>query len=238
MRDFYASGGRHPGRASSSSPSCRSSCAASRARHRQYQEAWLLALGRLIAPEPAPLRRLRRARRHRDAVRRVRRDGVQDARPRRRCGRASRSSLRSPYGWTYTFTHLGVSQYDALNRQVTAATVEVAREREAHRPAHDREAAARRCRWATRPSSRPPKSAIRSDLREDLYIVLAGVGERDRAGGVSLHHQSAGVVGVVRRDGRGAGRTHRHVAGRRGDRGAAGAGGVRREAGGREGKPA
>src|SRR5213080_2221987 len=30
--------------------------------------------------------------------------------------------LKSPYGWTYTFTHLGVSQYDALNRQVTAAT--------------------------------------------------------------------------------------------------------------------
>src|SRR5207249_11001343 len=37
------------------------------------------------------------------------------------------ASLRSPYGWSYTFTHLGVSQYDALNRQVTAATLEIAR---------------------------------------------------------------------------------------------------------------
>src|SRR5207247_8516855 len=37
-------------------------------------------------------------------------------------------TLKSPYGWTYTFTHLGVSQYDALNRQVTAATVEVRRD--------------------------------------------------------------------------------------------------------------
>src|SRR5439155_1219426 len=36
--------------------------------------------------------------------------------------------LKSPYGWTYTFTHLGVSQYDALNRQVTAATLEIGRD--------------------------------------------------------------------------------------------------------------
>ncbi|PYO84778.1 MAG: cytochrome C biogenesis protein, partial [Gemmatimonadetes bacterium] len=37
-------------------------------------------------------------------------------------------SLRSPYGSTYTFTHLGISQYDALNRLVTAAAVEVRRD--------------------------------------------------------------------------------------------------------------
>src|SRR5438477_8871378 len=37
------------------------------------------------------------------------------------------ASLRSPYGHTYTLTHLGISQYDALKRQVTAATVEVCR---------------------------------------------------------------------------------------------------------------
>src|SRR5204862_6210002 len=36
--------------------------------------------------------------------------------------------LQSPYGWTYTFTHLGVSQYDALNRQGTAATLEIGRD--------------------------------------------------------------------------------------------------------------
>src|SRR2546429_295938 len=35
-----------------------------------------------------------------------------------------RATIRSPYGWTYRLTHLGISQYDALNRQVTAATLE------------------------------------------------------------------------------------------------------------------
>src|SRR5258708_39208617 len=38
------------------------------------------------------------------------------------------ASLRSPYGYPYTFTSLGLSQYDALNRQVTAAAVEVRRD--------------------------------------------------------------------------------------------------------------
>ncbi|HXF95489.1 MAG TPA: cytochrome c-type biogenesis CcmF C-terminal domain-containing protein, partial [Gemmatimonadales bacterium] len=38
------------------------------------------------------------------------------------------ATLKSPYGHVYTFTHLGVSQYDQLNRLVTAATVEVARD--------------------------------------------------------------------------------------------------------------
>src|SRR3989454_4086529 len=39
-----------------------------------------------------------------------------------------RATIRSPYGWTYRLTHLGISQYDALNRQVTAATLEVERD--------------------------------------------------------------------------------------------------------------
>ncbi|HEX4560526.1 MAG TPA: cytochrome c-type biogenesis CcmF C-terminal domain-containing protein, partial [Gemmatimonadales bacterium] len=83
-------------------------------------------------------------------------------------------SLASPYGWTYTFKHLGVSQYDALNRQVTAGTVVVSRngktigtmvpEKRQHvdglgNPTFE-------------PSTAP---AIRSDLREDLYVVLGGV---------------------------------------------------------------
>ncbi len=83
-------------------------------------------------------------------------------------------SLRSPYGWTYTFTHLGISQYQALNRLVTAATVEVARngrkigllstEKRQHVDA------------SGRPTFEPSTAVgIRSDLREDLYTVLAGV---------------------------------------------------------------
>ena len=34
--------------------------------------------------------------------------------------------LRSPFGHTYRFTHVGISQYEALNRIVSAATVQVA----------------------------------------------------------------------------------------------------------------
>src|SRR6185312_912795 len=34
--------------------------------------------------------------------------------------------MRSPFGHTYRFTHLGISQYEALNRVVSAATVQVA----------------------------------------------------------------------------------------------------------------
>ncbi|HTY06002.1 MAG TPA: cytochrome c-type biogenesis CcmF C-terminal domain-containing protein [Gemmatimonadales bacterium] len=83
-------------------------------------------------------------------------------------------SLRSPYGWTYTFKHLGVSQYDALNRQVTAGTVVVSRdgktigtmvpEKRQHVDSFGR------------PTFQPSTAvAIRSDLREDLYVVLGGV---------------------------------------------------------------
>src|SRR5437764_6182681 len=82
--------------------------------------------------------------------------------------------LKSPYGWSYTFTHLGVSQYDALNRQVTAATLEIARngkrlgvlttEKRQHVDGFGR------------PTFQPSTEVgIRSDLREDLYVVLAGL---------------------------------------------------------------
>src|SRR5215210_539444 len=36
--------------------------------------------------------------------------------------------LRSPFGHTYRFTHMGISQYEALNRIVSAATVEVSKD--------------------------------------------------------------------------------------------------------------
>ena len=143
------------------------------ARHRQYQEAWPLAFGRLIA---------RNRRRYGGYIVHV---GIvvlfiafagmafkteQEAtlRP------GESATLRSPYGWTYTFTHLGISQFDALNRQVTAATVEVARngkrvgllttEKRQHVDAEGN------------PTFQPSTEVgIRSDIREDLYVVLAGV---------------------------------------------------------------
>src|SRR6266851_6324927 len=83
-------------------------------------------------------------------------------------------SLRSPYGYTYTFTSLGLSQYDALNRQVTAAAVEVRRdgrkigllnpEKRQHVDAFGRP--------TFQPSTEP---GIISLLREDLYAVMGGV---------------------------------------------------------------
>src|SRR5712691_413657 len=144
-----------------------------RARHRQYREAWLLALGRLVG---------RNRRRYGGYVVHIgivmlfvvfsgmafKTETEATLRP------GESVTLKSPYGWTYTFTHLGVSQYDALNRQVTAATVEVRRdgkkigmlspEKRQHVDALGRS--------TFEPSTEP---SIMSGLREDLYGVLGGV---------------------------------------------------------------
>jgi len=144
-----------------------------RARHRQYGEAYALALGRLIA---------RNRRRYGGYIVHtgmvilfIAFAGMAFKRETEATLRPGESvSLRSPYGWTYTFTHLGISQYQALNRLVTAATVEVARngkrigllstEKRQH------------VDGTGRPTFEPSTAVgIRSDLREDLYTVLAGV---------------------------------------------------------------
>jgi cytochrome c-type biogenesis protein CcmF len=81
--------------------------------------------------------------------------------------------LSSPFGHRYTLTHIGISQYEALNRIVTAATVEVAKdgkraglmtsEKRQHVDSFDR------------PTFEPSTEVgIRSTLQEDLYIVFAG----------------------------------------------------------------
>src|SRR5256886_13404257 len=84
------------------------------------------------------------------------------------------ASLRSPYGHTYTFTHLGISQYDALNRQITAATLEVRRNGKpiGYLTPEKRQPVDGLGRPTFQPSTEP---AIRSMLREDLYVVLAGI---------------------------------------------------------------
>ena len=84
--------------------------------------------------------------------------------------------VKSPYGWTYHITHQGVSQYEQLNRFVTAASVDVTRngkyigtmksEKRQHLDS------------LGRPTFEPSTEvAIRSDMREDLYIVFAGAVE-------------------------------------------------------------
>lgn len=83
-------------------------------------------------------------------------------------------TLKSPYGHAYTFTHLGISQYNALNRQITAALVDVRRdgtpigrlrtEKRQHVDAFGN------------PTFEPSTEVgIRSGLQEDLYVVLAGL---------------------------------------------------------------
>jgi cytochrome c-type biogenesis protein CcmF len=143
-----------------------------RARHRQYGEAYPLALGRLIA---------RNRRRYGGYIVHVGMvmlfvafAGMAFKTETQAALRPGESvSLRSPYGHTYTFTHLGISQYDALNRQITAATVEVRRNGKAigFLTPEKRQHVDGLGRPTFQPSTEP---AIMSMLREDLYSVLGG----------------------------------------------------------------
>src|SRR6266705_206883 len=144
-----------------------------RARHRQYGEGYALALGRLIA---------RNRRRYGGYIVHTgmvilfvafagmafKTETEASLRP------GESASIKSPYGWTYRLTHLGISQYDALNRQVTAATLEVSRDgkRLGVLTTEKRQHVDGLGRATFQPSS---EVGIRSDLREDLYVVLGGV---------------------------------------------------------------
>src|SRR5881394_2875820 len=143
-----------------------------RARHRQYGEAYPAALGRLIA---------RNRRRYGGYVVHlgivmlfVAFAGMAFKTETEATLRPGESvSLRSPYGHTYTLTHLGISQYDALNRQITAATVEVRRNGKpiGFLTPEKRQHVDGLGRPTFQPSTEP---AIMSMLREDLYGVLGG----------------------------------------------------------------
>jgi cytochrome c-type biogenesis protein CcmF len=142
------------------------------ARHRQYGEPYVLAFGHLIA---------RNRRRYGGYIVHTgivilfvafagmafKTETEATLRP------GESASLRSPYGHTYTFTHLGISQYDALNRQITAATVEVRRNGKpiGFLTPEKRQHVDGLGRPTFQPSTEP---AIMSMLREDLYGVLGG----------------------------------------------------------------
>ncbi len=87
------------------------------------------------------------------------------------------ATLKSPFGHTYTFTHLGVSQFEQLNRVVTQASVQVTKDgREAgvinsEKRQHFSEPAPGVRQKSFEPST---EVGIRSTLQEDLYIVYAG----------------------------------------------------------------
>jgi cytochrome c-type biogenesis protein CcmF len=81
--------------------------------------------------------------------------------------------MRSPFGHAYTLTHVGISQYEALNRIVTAASVEVRRDGE--RLGLVTSEKRQHVDSFKRPTFEPSTEVgIRSDLREDLYVVFAG----------------------------------------------------------------
>ena len=143
------------------------------ARHRQYGEPHVLAFGRLVA---------RNRRRYGGYIVHVgmvllfvafsgmafKTETEATLRP------GQSATLKSPYGYTYTFTHLGISQYDALNRQVTAATIEV--RRDGKRIGILRTEKRQHVDAFGRPTFQPSTEVgIMSGLREDLYVVLAGI---------------------------------------------------------------
>jgi cytochrome c-type biogenesis protein CcmF len=81
--------------------------------------------------------------------------------------------LSSPFGHTYRFTHLGISQYESLNRIVSAATVEIAKDGKAAglMTSEKRQHVDSFKRPTFEPST---EVGIRSNLQEDVYIVFAG----------------------------------------------------------------
>jgi cytochrome c-type biogenesis protein CcmF len=83
------------------------------------------------------------------------------------------ATLSSPFGHTYTLTHMGISQFEALNRIVSAATVSVAKD---DRPMGLLTSEKRQhVDSFRRPTFEPSTEVgIRSNLQEDLYITFAG----------------------------------------------------------------
>ncbi len=81
--------------------------------------------------------------------------------------------MQSPFGHSYRFTHLGISQYEALNRVVSAATVEVTKDgRRAGLMTSEKR---QHVDSFNRPTFEPSTEvAIRSNLQEDVYMVFAG----------------------------------------------------------------
>ena len=96
------------------------------------------------------------------------------------------ATLASPFGYEYTFTHMGISRFKALNRYVTAATVTVHRDGKRVAVIRSEKRQHFSCRVAVSPCPQGSESAsfqpsteagIHSDYREDIYVVFAGIAE-------------------------------------------------------------
>ncbi|HEY6072718.1 MAG TPA: cytochrome c-type biogenesis CcmF C-terminal domain-containing protein, partial [Anaerolineales bacterium] len=91
------------------------------------------------------------------------------------------TEIRSPYGHTYTLTHMGVSQYPQLNRFVSAASLEVKKDgvNQGRITSEKRQHLDSFGRPTFEPST---EVGIWSNAQEDLYVVYAGtVGGTDQA---------------------------------------------------------
>ena len=84
------------------------------------------------------------------------------------------AELKGRDGHVYTFTHLGISQYNALNRHITAALIDVRRDGKAI--GRLRTEKRQHVNALGDPTFEPSTEVgIMSGLRVDLYIVLAGL---------------------------------------------------------------
>jgi cytochrome c-type biogenesis protein CcmF len=142
------------------------------ARHRMYHESYPLALVRLVA---------KNRRRYGGYIVHlgmviyfVAFTGMVFKRDREATLKPGESvEVQSPFGHVYRFTHVGVSQYEALNRHVTAATVEVMKDgrKTGLMTSEKRQHVDSFGNPTFEPST---EVAIRSGLQEDVYIVFAG----------------------------------------------------------------
>ena len=91
------------------------------------------------------------------------------------------AEVQSPYGWTYRFTHTGISQYSALNRRVSAARLEVSRDGKALGPLVSEKR--QHVDAFDRPTFNPSTEVgLMMGLREDVYVVFeSAVGNSEQA---------------------------------------------------------
>ena len=123
--------------------------------------------------QPPALRRLHRTCGRPDLLRGLRRAWRSRCSGRPRSSRVTRSSSAARSGTPTAFTHVGISQYEALNRVVSAATVQVSVD---GKPAGLLTSEKRQhVDSFKRPTFEPSTEVgIRSGLQEDLYLVFAG----------------------------------------------------------------
>jgi cytochrome c-type biogenesis protein CcmF len=86
-------------------------------------------------------------------------------------------TLKSPFGYDYTFTHLGISQYKQANRMTSAASTRITRDGKPDgvMTSEKRQHFTTDASGNEVPSFEPSTEiGLRTDLREDVYIVFAG----------------------------------------------------------------